>query len=115
MQTQKIKFGEQIDKSTGEIMNKEFQACIYVPEGDDTPYKPNVCLNLKLGDNSFSIYGDSIDESYNAIEQLYNWLHKIKFQGSINEVTIKSQNRYYEKKKLEAENYTKSKDSVPVT
>ena len=112
MKTEKINFGEQIDKSTGEITYKNFQACLYVPDGEDTPYKPKVCLNLKLGDNSFTIMGDSIDDPYLAIENLYKWLHNIKYNSNINDVTVKSIAKFYAKQKQEAEDGIKKENSV---
>jgi len=110
--TTKIQFGEQVDKSTGEITYKNFQACIYLPDGEVTPYKPKVCLNLKLGNDSITFIDDSIDGLYMAVENLYKWMFKMQEQTNIKDLTIKSVGRFYQRLKEQAEEGNKKDNSV---
>ena len=101
MNSRKIKFGEQLDKNTGEITLKEFQATIYVPDGNETPYCPQVCLNLKLGNQAISFFADDVEHLYNAIENLYKYVFDIKQQKTLHDTLIKARSNYFDLRRKE--------------
>lgn len=97
MQSEKIKFGQQVDKETGEIVYKEFQATAYVLKGMDSDYEPMACLSLKLGNGSLSLFADDYDQLERAVDALGAFIAKIKATG--NRKVVDEKNAYRTKKK----------------
>jgi len=97
IKAEKIEFGEYTDQATGEIRKKEFQVCLYVPEGQNTPYMPNVCFGLKLGNSNFTLFAEDLDSIKRAVEGIQNYLVKVENAGALTKKLLESRSNYIKK------------------
>lgn len=98
MITKKIPFSTQIDQATGELLNKEFQATIYVPDGQKSPYLPKIGLSLKLGNSNMALYVDDMQELERSLDLLMVFICQNKTK--VNDVLIVARNDFNKSQKL---------------
>lgn len=76
--SQKIKFSKQVDRETGELAYREFQATCYVVRGITSHYPPKACITLKLGNDKLFLMADEFSELEAAADLLGQFIAKNK-------------------------------------
>jgi len=94
---QKIEFGEQLNHATGELTKKFFQACLYIPDGEDTPQMPSIFFNLKLGNGSFTLIAEDLSTIIEAMQDVTKFLDKYDKSGTLIKAHNFSKTRYLKK------------------
>lgn len=76
--TEKIRFSQQVDRETGELRYREFQASCYVVKGITSHYPPKACITLKLGNDKLFLLADEFSELEAAADLLGRFIAKNK-------------------------------------
>ena len=94
---EQIQFGEQTNQATGEIQKKQFQACLYIPDGEDTTCMPSIFFNLKLGNGSFTLIADDLATIIEAMKGTLSFLDKYDKSGTCIKAHNESKTKYIKK------------------
>jgi hypothetical protein len=95
MLNEKIKFSQQEDRETGEIIYKECQATIYAVKGFESDFMPKACLTLKLGNNNLFLMGEDFDELEAFCDHLGAFIAKNKVK--CNQTLAKEKSAFHAK------------------
>jgi hypothetical protein len=93
MKNIQIQFGEQVDRKSGNIFQKQFQATITVTKGSESPCIPNICLILKLGNDKLFLATDDMEQMELAIYQLSKFI--ITNKSICNVAVTKARKEYW--------------------
>lgn len=95
LKTEKIHFGTQMNKGTGEIIYKSLQATFYVPDGNECPYVPQIGLSLKLGSDRLQLIVEDADD----IEKLFYKLAEFTSlnKSRLGQVMVQERTKYINK------------------
>lgn len=97
MVSEKIKFSQQVDRDTGEIIFKESQATCYVVKGIESPHPPKACLTLKLGNDRLFLMAEDFTELEEFADRLGAYIAKHKV--NLNQALVKERNTFTSKDK----------------
>jgi hypothetical protein len=108
MQSKQIAFSTNVNKQTGELSDKQVQVTVYVPNGNETPFKPKACVSCKLGNDRLRLYADDFHEIERLFKEIGDFIAANKTNG--NAAVQEQQKNYSEALKLRSEEIKNNKE-----
>jgi len=93
MKSRQIRFGQYVNKKTGEINELNIQITVYVPDGAASPYEPKACMNMKLGKDSIHVISDSLSDVEVFFSQALQFIAEEK--TNVDKIVAKERTAYY--------------------